>query len=178
MRPAILAFTLVIVSFGAAQTNVVEYQPTTSIRTYFLGAWKLVASEHAYPDGRKIPYPYLGPNGVGFLMYTPDGHMCAQLMKPGRPRWSDDNQATATESFAALEGFVSYCGAFDIRESGRTMIHRPQTAWSPNWVGSEQLRPYHLVSQDRFFFRGTEMEKQKDGTDVPVTWTITWERLK
>jgi len=155
-----------------------DYHPGNSIRQYFLGTWKLVSSENAYPDGRKVPYPDLGPNAIGFLMYTPDGHMCAQLMKAGRQRWADDVQPSASESVTALDGFASYCGTFQVRESDRTMIHRPQTAWSPNFVGSEQLRPYHLVSQDRFFFRGTEMEKQKDGSEVQITRTITWERLK
>jgi hypothetical protein len=163
------------VSSGGAPT---EYQPKSSIREYFLGAWKLVATEHKYPDGHTTPYPELGRDAVGFLMYTPSGHMCAQLMKTGRPRWADGNAPTAAEAASALDGFISYCGTFEIREDTRVMIHRPETAASPNYPGTTQERPYHLVNEDRFFFRGTSKEKQKDGTEVPVTWTITWERLK
>ena len=155
-----------------------EYSPSGSIRNYFLGAWKLVSTENRYPDGHATPYPDLGPNATGFLMYTPTGHMCAQLMKPGRPRWADGNTPTAAESASALDGFTSYCGTFEIREGDHTMVHHPETAWSPNWPGTSQERPYHLVSSDRFFFRGEEKEKQKDGTEIPITWTITWERLK
>ncbi len=58
------------------------------------------------------------------------------------------------------------------------MVHLPETAWSPSFVGTIQDRPYHLVSEDRFFFRGMESEKQKDGKEILVIWTITWERLK
>ena len=155
-----------------------EYSPSGSIQEYFRGAWKLVSTENKYPDGHTSPYPYLGENGMGFLLYTPSGNMCAQLMKPGRPRWASDNTATEAEAVPALEGFVSYCGTFEIRESERTMIHHPETAWSPNWVGTVQKRPYHLISQDRFFFRGEEKQKAKDGTEINVIWTITWERLK
>lgn len=182
MRTTTLLVILTCLSaLACAQTTKAEpkeFQPGTSIRAYFLGAWKLVSAENEYPDGHKTPYPYLGPNGTGFLMYTPTGYMCAQLMDPARPKWAENNTATATEAGPALAGFVSYCGAFEVRESDHTMIHRPQTAWSPNWIGTEQLRPYHLESQDRFFFRGTETQKQKDGSSIPVIWTITWERLK
>jgi hypothetical protein len=58
------------------------------------------------------------------------------------------------------------------------MIHHPDTAWSPNYPGTVLERPYRLVNQDCFSFRGAGTEKQKDGTEVPVIWTITWERLK
>lgn len=155
-----------------------EYQPQGSIRDYFLGAWKLVSTEIKYPDGRTGPDPEIGPEAVGFLIYTSSGHMCAQLMKPGRPAWADDRHATSAEAASALDGFSSYCGRFEIRVDEKAIIHHPETAWAPNWVGTHQPRPYHLISQDRFFFRGPSKEKQNDGTDVPVTWTITWERLK
>ena len=154
-----------------------EYQPQGPIRNYFLGAWKLVATENRYPDGHTTAYPDLGPDATGFLLYTPSGHMCAQLMRPGRPKWADAVSPTADEAKSAMNGFTSYCGTFEVREKDRTIIHRPQTAWSPGWVGSEQLRPYHLLDQNRFFFRGEEIAEQKDGTKARVVWTITWERL-
>ena len=152
------------------------YQPQGQIRDYFLGTWKLLSTEIKYPDGHTTPFPDLGSDAVGFLLYTPSGHMCAQLMKPGRPRL--DETQTPSEATSALDGFISYCGTFELREHEPTMIHHPETASSPNWVGTIQTRPYHLVSPDRFFFHGTEQEKQKDGTVIPVIWTITWQRLK
>ncbi len=155
-----------------------EYQLQGSIRDYFLGAWKLVSTDVRYPDGRTGPYEDLGSDGVGFLVYTPSGHMCAQLMKPGRAVWADVLHPTTAEATSALDGFVSYCGTFEVRESEKAVIHRPMTAWAPNWVGTEQPRPYHLVSQDRFFFRVPSKEKQKDGSEGLVIRTITWERLK
>ena len=155
-----------------------EYQPQGSIRDYFLGAWKLVSTEVRYPDGHTTPYPEMGPDAAGFLIYTPSGHMCAQLMKPGRPAWADERHATVTEAASALDGFLSYCGNFEIREGEKAVIHHPETAWAPNWVGTEQRRPYHLISRDRFFFRVPLKEKQKDGNEIPVTRTINWERLK
>lgn len=158
--------------------NTAEYQPHGSIREYFLGGWKLVSTEVRYPDGHTTPYPETGPDGIGFLMYIPSGHMCAQLMKPGRPNWHDEWHSTAGEAASALDGFVSYCGTFEIRESERTIIHRIETCSMPNWLGTEQRRPYQFVSQDRFFFRGTREQQRPDGRKTLEIWTITWERLK
>ena len=154
-----------------------EYQPEGPVREYFLGAWKLVGTEVRYPDGHTTPYPDLGPDATGFLLYTPSGHMCAELMKPARPKWADVAHPTASEAASALDGFNSYCGVFEVRESEQTIIHRPETAWSPGWVGTVQSRPYLLLSQDRFCFRGQAPVEQKDGTRIVLTWTITWERL-
>ena len=182
MRAMLLVLFLVSVSlFMNGQTTEsagAGYQPRGQIRDYFLGAWKLISTERKYPDGHTAPYPGLGPDAVGFLLYTPSGHMCAQIMNLGRPRWSADSAPTPSEASSALDGFTSYCGTFEMREHEQAIIHHPQTAWSPNWVGTSQTRPYHLVSPDRFFFRGAAEEKQKDGTVVHVIWTITWERLK
>ena len=179
MRRALLSLLLPCALAGAQTPSggPAEYQPQGSIREYFLGAWKLVSTENKYPDGHTTPYPDLGSDAIGFLLYTPSGHMCAQLMKPGRPRWAGDDPTTA-EAASALDGFTSYCGTFEIHEKERTMVNLPETAWSPNFVGTVQKRPYYLVGQDRFYFRGVESEKQKDGTEKSVTWTITWERLK
>ena len=155
-----------------------EYTPIGSVRDYFLGAWRLVATEDKYLDGHATPYVEFGPDPSGFLMYTASGHMSAQLMKQGRLRWADDNTPTGSEAADALDGFFSYCGTFELREGERIMVHRVETASSPNWCGTIQERPYHLVHENRFFFCGQRKEKQKDGTEISVTWAITWERLK
>ena len=181
MRNAhLLLSLLVLIATAGAQTAgpaFSEYRPEGSVRNYFLGAWKLVSTELRYPDGHTTPYPDLGSDATGFLLYTPSGHMCAQLMKPGRPKWADPEHPTAVEAASALDGFTAYCGTFEIREKERTIIHHPETAWSPGWVGSVQTRPYHFVSQNRFFFQGEDEVDQKDGTKIVITWTITWERL-
>ena len=182
MRAMLLVLFLTSVSRimngQATESAGAGYQPRGQILDYFLGAWKLISTEKKYPDSRTTPFPDLGSDAVGFLLYTPSGHMCGQLMKPGRPRWPVDGAPTPSEATSALDGFSSYCGTFELREHEQTIIHCPETAWSPNWLRTIQTRRYHLVRPDRFFFRGAEQEKQIDGTVIPVVWTITWERLK
>ena len=178
---AAIVLMLVICTLSVAQAQDAapgEYQPKESIREYFLGAWKLISTEYKYPDGHTQPFPDLGPDAIGFLLYTPSGHMCAQIMKPGRPRWADDVFPTASEASSTSQGFTSYCGTFEVKDDQHLIIHHPETSWSPNWVGTAQIRPYYLVGPDRFLFRGTFVENGKDGTKNTVNWTIVWGRVK
>ncbi len=54
----------------------------------FVGTWKLVSWEVARPDG-SVLYLY-GRNVVGYLIYTADGYVSAEIMDPDR-RQSDPN---------------------------------------------------------------------------------------
>jgi hypothetical protein len=54
----------------------------------FVGTWKLVSWEVTQPDGR-IHYPYSN-DVVGYLIYTADGYMSAEIMDPDRQQ-SDPN---------------------------------------------------------------------------------------
>lgn len=55
-----------------------------SFRETVVGAWKLVeySIENKNKRGEKI-YP-LGKDATGFILYTPDGYMSAQIMESGR----------------------------------------------------------------------------------------------
>ena len=115
------------------------------------------------------PAPDLGAHAQGFLIYTSSGHMCAQLMNPERARWADAAKPTDAERAAAMRGFASYCGRFEVNEADQVMIHYPETAWSPNYVGTVQMRPYHFESDDRLVYSA----KNEDGT----FWRVEWERV-
>jgi hypothetical protein len=135
----------------------------------FLGAWRLAAAEQKGPDGVFHPQPDLGPHAKGFIMYTPDGHMCAQLMNPERPEWADPQNPTEPEHASAGRGFISYCGRFEVNEGEQMMIHYPETAFQPNYVGTVQKRPYRLEGADRLIY-----SVKIGGADR----RIVWERLK
>ena len=55
------------------------------LRTEVLGAWELVSytAQDTHSEG-PITYP-LGPDALGLIMYTADGYMSAQIMRPDRP---------------------------------------------------------------------------------------------
>jgi len=64
----------------------------------FVGTWKLVSWEVTQPDGT-IYYLY-SKDAVGYLIYTADGYMSAQIMDPDRqqsdPSFPLENVAVQT----------------------------------------------------------------------------------
>ena len=115
-----------------------------SVRSRLVGTWELVSTEDHLKDGSTRTYPDAGPHGKGFLIYTADGYMCAQLMNPDRPKWKNEDEPTEAEKISAFEGFSSYCGKFEVNETESVVYHLPQTASWPAFVGSRQRRPFTL----------------------------------
>ena len=141
-------------------------------REPFIGTWKLVSAQETLKDGTVRPYKDLGPTGQGILIYSADGHMCAELMNPDRPRWGDP--PTDAQRLASVDGFVAYCGRFEVDPVQHVMVHLPEVAWKPNYIGTRQVRPYtfaggHLIYSAR---------APRDGAPDVVEWRIEWERVK
>jgi len=107
-----------------------------------LGTWRLVSVEGTIPGQAKPALPY-GTHPVGFLMYQPDGHMCAELTNGDTMSW-DPGKATDAQKVAHYESFIAYCGTFRLDAANSTVYHYPTVAWSPSYVGSTQPRPFRL----------------------------------
>jgi hypothetical protein len=144
---------------------------SSSIRDRFIGTWALVSNEDRLTDGSTRSYPATGPHGKGYLMYTADGHMCAELMNPDRPAWKDRWNPSDAEKVSAIDGFVAYCGRYEIDEANRVMYHYPEIAWSPNYVGTKQPRPYT--------FNGDLLTFSDKATGQPgvAGYSITWRKV-
>lgn len=113
-----------------------------------VGTWKLVSWEITRPDGR-IDHPY-GEDAVGFLIYTADGYMSAQIMSADRQQLEagplgDSGSApslTEADQARAYRTYLAYCGPYTVE--GRTLIHHAETALPPSWTGTDQRRPFRF----------------------------------
>ena len=106
-----------------------------------IGAWRLVTYEaHA---GDEVSYP-LGEDASGFIMYTADGYMSVLIMAAGRQNFASDDilGGTDEEKLSAAGSFISYCGGYEFLSD--RVIHKIETAFYPNRVGTEQVRFIHL----------------------------------
>ena len=115
-----------------------------SISSQLVGVWTLLT----YTEEKKgcaDTHPF-GPKPVGFLLYTPDGFVSAQLMKPGRPafRSHDWHQGTPEEYVESGSGYIAYCGRYQVDEANRTVTHIPSIALLPNLIDGGQLRAISL----------------------------------
>jgi Lipocalin-like domain len=148
------------------------YGQEQPIQQRIVGTWKLVSTQETFRDGHTGPYPDIGPDGTGYLIYSPDGHMCVALMKPNRPKWhAGEEEATDAEKIGAASGFTSYCGTYKIDEENHIMFHYPEISFNPNFIGTEQRRPYQLDG-NRLTFSGVVPEGEIE------RWTIVWERTE
>jgi hypothetical protein len=157
---------LLISGGGSAQSRVEE------IKQRIVGTWKLVSSERTLKNGQKSFDPVMGPHGVGFLIYSADGHMCAALMNPDRPAWKDKDKPTDKEKLSDFDGFYAYCGRYEIDAEKRILVHLPEVSMTQDYVGTRQIRPFR--------FEGTRMilsDKEKDDPEVE-SWQIVWEKVK
>jgi hypothetical protein len=146
-------------------------QQSPSIRKELVGTWKLASAFESLRDGKTRPYPDLGSDARGMLMYSADGHMCVVMMKPNRPPWhSDEVEATDAEKISAASGFTSYCGAYEVDEEKHVIVHYPELSFLPNFIGSEQKRPYKLEGK-RLTLSDTV------ATGEVARWTIVWEKV-
>jgi hypothetical protein len=115
--------------------------PTSS---QLLGTWKLVSVEDTTQDGRVQPSSQFGLHPHGFLMYEPDGYMCATIVDGDRPPWKAPDHPTDAEKMAYYDTFIVYCGTYKLDSATSTVTHYPEVAWTPAYVGSTQPRPFRF----------------------------------
>jgi Lipocalin-like domain len=153
--------------------NTAQPNPTVErISSRLIGVWTLVAYMEE-KEGCKETNP-LGPKPVGFLIYTPDGFVSAQLMKPGRSAFQsrDWHKGTPEEYVESGSGYIAYCGTYEIDETNETVTHIPSVAL-PNLIHGRQLRALTL-NGDRLTLR-TSSVADVDG--VLVTSHLEWQRI-
>jgi Lipocalin-like domain len=114
------------------------------LRTNLVGAWTLRSYETTSLDGSDTIYP-LGEDARGIIMYTPDGYMSAQIMRPERTAFgrNDPHQAEDDELAAAAAGYFNYAGPYTVTDD--VIAHHVELSLVPNWVGGTQYRKARLA---------------------------------
>lgn len=109
----------------------------------FVGTWRLVSMELRDAMGQ-VSYPF-GRDALGFIMYTADGYMTANIMRPNRSLFAagDLLAGAVEEQAAAAASYISYAGPYELRED--RVIHRVEVSLFPNWVGTIQERFFEFA---------------------------------
>ncbi|GBR11874.1 lipocalin-like domain-containing protein [Asaia spathodeae] len=103
-----------------------------ALRQALIGTWELIAYSVEERDTACL-VPAMGEAPRGRVIFTQDGWVAFNLEGEGRvPARNDADRA------ALLQTLVSYIGRFRIE--GNAWITQIETAWVPEWVGSEQKR--------------------------------------
>jgi hypothetical protein len=169
-----LITTLSVSLLLLAQDHAVSPHPdATSPAHRLIGTWRLVSAGNIRKDGSLEPFSEYGPHPIGYLMYDSTGHMCVSLANPDHPHWANAAKPTDAEKIESFRAMFAYCGTYEVQEKEKRVIHRPEMASWPHYVGTNQLRPYrfegnHLILSDH--------EQAPDGEDG--AYRITWERVE
>jgi len=118
-----------------------------SLRERLVGSWRLVSYEARHGDGRPAVYP-LGTDAKGYLLYTANGLMSAQIMRLDRRLYQAEglSDGTDAESAEAARGYVAYAGPYHV-EDDSVVVHQPEVSLFPNWVDATAARKAVLVGR-------------------------------
>lgn len=132
--PRISAALLVALGCVAADAVAQARAETVTVER-FLGSWELVDWRTTSGAG-EVDFPY-GENARGQITYTPDGRMSAHLMRPPEDPSDEPPQ------------HLAYWGTFSLQAADGTVTHHVIGADRRNWIGSDQVRSFEFVGDDR-----------------------------
>lgn len=117
-------------------------------KAQILGTWKLT-SWTRFVDDVEEPGP-LGSGAIAIIMYTADGYMCGNGMRPERAKFSsrDFRSGSPEEKASAFESYFGYCGRYEVDESNGVVMHKVEVSSFPNYTGSDQKR-FVTIDGDR-----------------------------
>ncbi|WP_075619114.1 lipocalin-like domain-containing protein [Paenisporosarcina indica] len=110
-----------------------------------IGVWSLVSYHVTDAEGNKT-YP-MGEDCTGYIMYHHEGFMSAQMMSQGRSAYASGALHTGTkeEMAAAAEGYLAYCGPYEVDEENKIVTHHMAVSMNPTWLGDTQPRYVNLT---------------------------------
>jgi hypothetical protein len=113
-------------------------------RSKLIGAWSLVSyTSTNIKDPNDVKYP-MKKGALGMIIYSPEGHMSAQLQVPNIPPYSGGAFQGSEKEFAeSARKTMAYTGPFYLEEvpgNKQRLYHHMSLAQPPNWLGDTQLR--------------------------------------
>jgi hypothetical protein len=146
---------------------------TKTLREQLIGAWKLVSYVEKPVDGSDPAYP-MGEGLEGFIIYSRDGYMSVQLMRPDRSKFSsgDWSDGTEREIGEAASGYFAYAGPFDIDEEKKILTHAVAVSLDPNWLGQLQRRVVRIEGD----ILRLSTEKPLESKGKETMYHLTWKR--
>jgi len=169
MKISLVVLSLMVLFGPAALAQSAATAPSTA---QLLGTWQLVSVTDTIDGKEKLSSRY-GLHPVGFLMYEPDGHMCATLGDGDRAAaLKVASQPSDREKAAYEDSFVAYCGTFRLDTEKSTVYHYPTISLAPEDMGATFPRPFRLDG-DKLIITATQ------GISAGVQKRVlVWQRAK
>jgi len=143
------------------------------LRDQLIGAWKLISYEERPVDGSPSFYP-MSEKPMGIIMYTSDGFMSAQLMKPDRKPLASGDWFKGTDEEYEQEAstYIAHSGPFHVDEEQKRLTHSMFVSLFPNRIGQTQPRVVRIAGDDPYLSSATPIHSQ----GKIVTSHLHWKR--
>jgi hypothetical protein len=136
-----------------------------------VGTWRVTSFSTMILDTNEVSRPF-GENVIGYLQYSPGGHMVVFLSGGGMPKASPPySDADKTAFFN--NNFGAYAGTYSV--DGNKITHHIIAALRPDWVGGDQTRFVEL-NGDKLTIKTAPVVSSRTGKQVVST--LTFERIE
>jgi hypothetical protein len=111
------------------------------------GSWDLVSATIEQGDKQ---IDVFGPNPKGLLILGADGRFALLEIRSDLHPFAAESRAKGTpdENKAVVTGSLAYYGRYTVDEAGKSLTYHIEGSTYPNWIGSDQVRPFTLVGEE------------------------------
>lgn len=155
--PASVAFlflAMTAIPFAASPGSQIRDEGQ-SLKSRFIGAWRLVALESPGPDGK-----IQKSDSSGMFVFTRDGHASVQVMDRNAPV-----QAAAGPQQYSQGGYEATFGTYAVDESAHTFTFHVEGALVRSLIGKDLPRSFEF-SGNQLIVKSTRPDEH---------WKVTWE---
>ena len=139
-----------------------------------VGEWQLTS--FVIRDSGGAAHPWWDDKPGGFIIYTADGFVSAQLYDTRRPRlnirWDSAGAQAARAQFA---GLTTYYGTYVLDTIAHTVTHTVDGAMAPDWVGRKLVRGYRFLSPNEVELRVITNANGRPTSTGPI---LVWRRAQ
>ena len=151
---------------------IAQDKPQKPIKETLVGAWTLLLSDGIKADdGTHVPM--FGPNPMGTLIFTPNGHYSLQVMRASRPAFASKSRLTgsADENKAAITGMLTSFGIYTVDEGAKTVTFRIEGSSFPNFDGAKQTRQITAITDEVLTYNNpTPSAPGPDAQRLELVW--------
>ena len=136
-----------------------------------VGTWRIASFSVMSLETNEVSRPF-GENPIGYLQYSPGGHIVVFLsageMPKVSPPFSDADRAAMHSKI-----FGAYAGTYTV--DGNKVTHHIVASYRPDWVGADQVRFVEL-SGDKLTIKTAPLVGPTTGQQIVST--LTFERIE
>jgi hypothetical protein len=165
-------FTLYVIAVLGLALAISATAALAQQKSPLVGTWRVTSFSVLTLDTNEVSRPY-GEHVIGYLQYSPGGHMVA-FVSTGTPKRAAGTAYTDAERVDIHKGiFGAYAGTYSIE--GNKVIHHVIASWLPEWIGGDQIR-YTEIEGNRLTIKTAPQKNPAQPREYVAT--VTFERVE